>query len=101
MSNNWDAPSELPNKLYIGGKWVAPSSGEYEPTVDPATGKEFASIALGNEADVLHAIENSKSALKEFRKVLPAERGRILTRAAAIIRRDKDLLARVETLDSG
>lgn len=101
-SNNWQAPEGIPDKLIIDGKWSAADSKNSADSVDPATGVSFASVALGNANDVDRAIESSKRALKgDWRQTTPVQRVRILARTAALIRRDAELLARVETLDSG
>ena len=42
---------------YIGGKWVAPSSGEYFDNPSPIDGKVFTQAARGNAKDVDKAID--------------------------------------------
>ena len=56
----------------------------------------------GQMDDVNRAVENSKKSFHgEWRQVLPIERARILSRTAALIRRDAERLSIIETLDSG
>ena len=38
--------------LFINGKFVAPKSGKYFPSINPATEEVLAEIALANQADV-------------------------------------------------
>src|SRR5512141_1897605 len=38
--------------LFIGGKFVAPKSGKYFDSINPATEEPLAQIALANQADV-------------------------------------------------
>lgn len=101
-NTNWAMPDGIPDKLAIGGDWVAPDRGEQEESRDPATGRAIGRVALGNVNDVDRAVESSKRAFQgDWRNTTPLERSRILARTAALIRRDAELLARVETLDSG
>ena len=95
-------PDGLPTRMVIGGERVEAICGERFATLDPATGAAFAEVPAGGPEDVDRAVASAKKALKgPWLKTSPAERGRILTRAAALIRRDKDKLARIETLDCG
>ena len=41
---------------FIGGKWVAPSSGEYFDNISPIDGKVFSKAARGNKADIEKAL---------------------------------------------
>ena len=93
---------EFPLKLFIGGRWCDAQDGDTLVTFDPATGKPLAEVAAANGPDVDAAVAAAKAALAgSWRRVLPAERGRILQRSAAIIRRDAERIAFVESLDSG
>lgn len=95
-------PAELGAHHVIDGKRVPASRGRKLETVDPASGRPFAEIARGDAADVDAAVASAKRALRgSWLRTTPAERGRILARTAALIRRDKERLARIETLDSG
>ncbi|MBM3950247.1 MAG: aldehyde dehydrogenase family protein [Rhodospirillales bacterium] len=95
-------PEGLPSKMVIGGERVDAVRGKRFATLDPATGVAFAEVPAGGPEDVDRAVAAAKKALKgPWFKTSPAERGRILTRTAALIRRDKEKLARIETLDCG
>ena len=95
-------PTDLPRQMVIGGRQVDAASGDRIETVDPATGRVFADVPAGTVDDVDAAVADSRKALVgTWRGTLPVERGRILSRAAALIRRDAERLAIIETLDSG
>src|SRR6185503_8927769 len=47
---------------FIDGAFVAPSSGAYIDTMDPATGAKLARIANGNAADVAAAVTAARKA---------------------------------------
>ena len=103
MSNKqYQAPDGLPDYMLIGGKQVKSEGGDVIETFDPATGNKIGEVPSGSVADVEAAVACAKTALQgEWRKTTPVERGRVLTRIAARLRRDAEHIARVETLDSG
>ena len=45
-------PQIKPQKLFIGGKWVEPSTGRYVKPITPATEESIADSAEAGEADV-------------------------------------------------
>jgi aldehyde dehydrogenase (NAD+) len=96
------APSDLPKQMFIGGRHVEALAGRRIETIDPATGKVFADFPAGDTDDVDRAVSDSKRALRgAWRTMTPINRARILSRTAALIRRDAERLAAIETFDSG
>ena len=88
-------------KMFIGGEWV---DGERTfTTVNPANGEVLAEVPRGKEAEADRAVRAARDAFEnpEWRDMVPAERGRILLRLAAIVRENKEELSRLETLDNG
>ena len=101
-SDGWSADEDLNLKMVIGGEKLEASNGARIVTEDPATGRVIGSFPAATADDVGRAVENSRAALKgEWRSMTPTQRGRILARAAAILRREAKRMARIETLDSG
>ena len=89
-------------KLFINGKFVAPKSGKYFPTINPATGKELAKIADANAKDVDLAVLAARNAYaKVWGKMPAAERGKYLYRIARILQERAREFAVLETLDNG
>ena len=86
---------------YIGGKWVAPSSGEYFENVTPITGQRLCDIPRSNAADVNMALDAAHAAKAAWGKTSVAERGRMLERIAQRMEDNLELLATVETWDNG
>ena len=110
-ASTWDyspAPETMPVNLrkrydlFINGKFVAPSSGKYFASVNPATGKRLTLIASGSGTDVNLAV---KSARRAFEKVwgpmAHSERGKYLFRIARIIQEKSRELAILESMDGG
>ncbi|MEN2282257.1 aldehyde dehydrogenase family protein [Algoriphagus sp. SE2] len=86
---------------FIGGKWVAPASGEYFDNISPIDGKAFTKAARGNKEDVEKAIDAAHVAFKTWSKTSPTERSRVLNKIADIIEENLEMLARLETVDNG
>ncbi|MFZ6665806.1 aldehyde dehydrogenase family protein [Peijinzhouia sedimentorum] len=86
---------------YIGGKWVAPSSGEYFDNISPIDGKAFTKAARGNKEDINLALDAAHEAFKTWSKASAAKRSKVLLDIADAIESNLELLARVETVDNG
>lgn len=88
--------------LFIGGKWVKPSSGKYFDTINPATEEKIASIAEANDKDVDKAVKAARKAYNEVWSKMPAsERGKYIYRIARLIQERAREFAVIETLDGG
>ena len=89
---------------HIDGAWVDARDGERFDVFDPATGEVIATAPDSKAVDVEAAIDAARRTFDEgtWWPGTPArERGRILLRAADIVRREQERLARMESLDSG
>ena len=90
------------HELFIGGKFVAPHSGKYFDSINPATEEKLTEIALADEVDVDRAVQSARTAYDGIWSKLPAsERGKYLYRIARIIQEKARELAILETLDGG
>lgn len=109
---SWDyAPSlestshvEIKEKyeLFIDGKFVKPSSGNYFNTINPATQEVLSSIAYGNEKDVDKAVKAARKAYDQtWSKLSGKERGKYIYRIARLMQERARELAVIETLDAG
>ena len=58
-------------ELYIGGKFVAPRSGKYFDSINPATEKVVSRIALANYEDVDAAYQAAKKAYDSVWSKMP------------------------------
>ena len=86
---------------YIGGKWIAPSSGEYFDNISPVDGKVFTKVARSNEADVELALDAAHAAAPAWGKTSVTERSKLLNKIADVMEANLELLARAETWDNG
>ncbi len=67
----------------------------------PATGKEISRIPTMSPEEVQSKIKKAQEAFPKWAKTPPVERGRVLKRAAEILRQRNAELARLEVLDTG
>ena len=89
---------------YIDGKWLDAQDGERFDVFNPATGEVVATAPSSKAVDVELAIDAARRTFDEggwWPGTSARERGRILIRAADIVRREDERLARMEALDSG
>jgi len=89
-------------ELFIDGKFVAPASGKYFASINPATGKRLTRIAHGTETDINAAVKSARRAYdKVWGPMAPAERGKYLFRIARLIQEKSRELAILESMDGG
>ncbi|MEY3855970.1 MAG: hypothetical protein RJA45_440, partial [Actinomycetota bacterium] len=86
---------------WIGGQYVAPSSGEYFENVTPVTGRVFTEIARGNAADIDKALDAAHAAAKTWNKTSATERAIILNKIADRMEQNLEKIAVAETWDNG
>src|SRR5256714_285262 len=89
-------------QLFINGKFVAPRSGKYFDSINPATEEKLADIAEANARDVDLAVRSARKAYKKVWSKMPGrERGKFLFRIARLIQEKSRELAVLETMDGG
>ncbi|HEY5693089.1 MAG TPA: aldehyde dehydrogenase family protein, partial [Gaiellaceae bacterium] len=93
--------STLSRGHLIRGEQVPAASRETFDSLDPATAKPLATLALGGAADVDRAVAAAREALPGWRALDPYERGQILQRLADLIEERADELTDVEARDAG
>ena len=86
---------------YIDGAYVEDAGGTDLDVVYPATGEVIAELHQATPALIGRALDSAERAQREWALRKPVERGRILRKAAEIIRERNAELARLETLDTG
>ncbi len=86
---------------FIGGAFVEDSAGDVIDVVFPATGEVVAQVHEATPALIERAVVGAKAAQKEWAALSGTERGRVLRRAADIIRERNRELSILETFDTG
>lgn len=82
------------HKMYIGGKWVDASSGQYFEDLNPFTGEVYAHIPAGTREDAVAAIDAAKAAFPDWAETPPAKRREIFLKAADIMESRQDELVK-------
>ncbi len=86
---------------FVDGAYLEDTAGAPIEVIYPATGERIAVLHEATPAVIEAALAAARRAQKEWAALRPVDRGRILRRAADIIRERGDELARLETLDTG
>jgi aldehyde dehydrogenase (NAD+) len=87
---------------FINGQWMAASSGQTLPVIDPSTGEVFDTLARGDAADIDKAVAAARAALSgPWSQLTATDRGRILMKMSALMLERVDSLALLESRDTG
>ncbi len=87
--------------MLIAGERREASSGRSFEVTNPATGEAIARVPLGDTDDLRAAVEAAMAAAPEWGNTLARDRGKVLTRAAALIRERWSELAKQLTREQG
>jgi betaine-aldehyde dehydrogenase len=85
---------------YYAGKWQQPS-GRFTEVTNPGTGESLGQVVEGTAADAHAAIAAAKAAYREWRRVPPLERAKMLRAIADVLRRNGEELAMLDAADCG
>ena len=94
-------PTQPTASHFINGTYVEDTAGAEIPVIYPATGEQIAVVHEATPAIVEQAITSAKAAQKAWAAMSGTERGRILRRAADMIRERNYDLSVLETYDTG
>ncbi|NHU84513.1 5-carboxymethyl-2-hydroxymuconate semialdehyde dehydrogenase [Kocuria sp. JC486] len=98
-------PENLPERIqhYIDGAFVDSQNGATFDVIDPVTNQTYIQAAAGQKEDVEAAVAAAKKAFEEgpWPKMLPRERSRVLNKIADIVESREQVLAEMESYDSG
>ncbi len=86
---------------FVNGAPLEDTSGTEMPLVYPATGEQLGRVHAATPEVVEAALSAAQAAQPAWAALTGAERGRVLTRAAAILRERNRALSELETLDTG
>jgi betaine-aldehyde dehydrogenase len=90
-------------RMYINGKWVESRTGAVKNIINPFNQEVIETVPRGDRIDSKEAILAAREAFDrgEWRKVSAFERGNLLFQVAEKIRKYKEELAEIETLNTG
>src|SRR5437588_4923071 len=87
---------------FIGGKWVAPESGEYFDNRNPADrGDVIGKFPLSDRRDVERAVESARRGFAQWRRTPAPARGDVLRTVGDILTKRKEEIADAMTREMG
>ncbi|HEX3159655.1 MAG TPA: aldehyde dehydrogenase family protein [Gemmatimonadaceae bacterium] len=87
---------------FIGGRWVAPTTGDYYENVNPAdTSDVIGRFPLSGSADVDLAVESARCGFESWKRTPAPARGDVLRRVGDLMVQRKDELADLMTREMG
>ncbi|MEX0735610.1 MAG: aldehyde dehydrogenase [Steroidobacteraceae bacterium] len=97
------ARKKIETRLFIDGKFVDSVKGGRFATVNPANGETLAEMSAGTAEDIDRAVAAAKRAFKSgsWSRMAPRQRMEVLNKFAALIDKNAESLAVLETLDMG
>ena len=93
------SPVELQDRYdnFIGGAWIAPTTGEYRENVTPSTGEAFCEVAHSAPEDIELALDAAHAAKDDWAARSPADRAAVLNKVADAIEENLEMLAVAES----
>jgi (Z)-2-((N-methylformamido)methylene)-5-hydroxybutyrolactone dehydrogenase len=90
-------------KMLVGGEWVDARSGKSFESVNPYTGKVWATVPEAGDEDVDRAVRAAREAFDQgpWGKMTGTERARLLRRFADVLAENAEDIAVVESTDNG
>jgi len=89
--------------LFIDGAWVASGDATCSPVINPSDGSVVGEVDVATDAQVQQAIAAARRAFDttDWPRSPTGERAALLDRVADLLDRDREELARAETLNTG
>ncbi len=88
-------------RLMIGGQWQDAADGRTLAVFNPASGAEIGRVAHAGIADLDRALAAARKGFETWRETPAIERGRIMRRAAGLMRERAGDIAAILTLEQG
>jgi succinate-semialdehyde dehydrogenase/glutarate-semialdehyde dehydrogenase len=101
MADRRPHPAYRDVQLLIGGQWTDAADARTLPVHNPATGEVIGAVAHAGIVDLERAVIAAERGLAVWRKTPAVERGRLLMRAAALLRERTPDIAVQMTLEQG
>ena len=86
---------------FIGGKFVAPTKGQYFDVLTPITGKVYTTVARSTAEDIELALDAAHAAADKWGRASSTERANLLLKIADRLEQNLEVLAYAETVDNG
>ncbi|GAA4738340.1 aldehyde dehydrogenase [Nocardioides endophyticus] len=89
------------NKLFIGGRWVAPSSSEMVSIISPSTEEVVYQLPAVTQADAEDAVAAARAAFGPWSALSFADRRTVVTRFCSELKKRIDLIRDVWAVEAG
>ncbi|MFC8179648.1 NAD-dependent succinate-semialdehyde dehydrogenase [Rhodococcus sp. NPDC057297] len=91
----------VPDRCYVGGKWIEADSGDTIAVLDPGNGELVGTVPALGRSETRRAVEAAASALDDWRNTTAAGRAAVLMRMHDLMLDHTDSLARLLTREQG
>src|SRR5512146_1188133 len=88
-------------QLFINGQWQDAAEGRTLAVFNPASGKEIGRVAQASRADLDKALAAAQKGFETWRDMPPADRAKIMRKAASLIRERAGEIAPLLTQEQG
>lgn len=88
-------------RLFIHGQWRDAAEGKTLPVFNPATGQEIGRVAHATSTDLDEALLAAQKGFDTWRNMTAQERGKIMRKAAALLRERSAQIAALLTQEQG
>ncbi len=88
-------------QLYIDGQWQDAADGRSLAVFNPASGAEIGRVAHAGRADLDKAIAASQKGFATWRDMTPADRSKVMRKAAGFMRERAEAIGRLMTQEQG
>lgn len=86
---------------YINGSIHIEGGNREFPNINPADGNQVGSVNFASREDLERAVQSAEKGFKIWSRTPPAERAKVLFRAAKMLRERNDEIAKIEVEDTG
>lgn len=88
-------------RMLISGNWVNSRDGDTIDIINPYNGEKLDTVPNAAKEDVDYAVESAVEGQKEWNRKIIRERAEILKKYLELLRRDREELAKLLTLETG
>ncbi|PHQ72120.1 MAG: methylmalonate-semialdehyde dehydrogenase (CoA acylating) [Sneathiella sp.] len=88
-------------KHYIGGQYVAGTSGRFSPVYNPSTGEHKAEVPLASESEIGDAVADSLAAFPGWASTSPITRARVMFKFKQLVEENIEELAALLASEHG
>lgn len=96
-----DIVGAAPTQLFIGGEWQDAKDGATFEVADPSTARPVSSVANGDVADAISAVEAASTAADGWKSTSARQRSNILMKCFHLMMEQADWLAKLITVENG